>query len=519
MAIQNALQVGKPATGVQVARRTAYMTAAAAVWLVILDSLIAAASLPLAYWVHLGAPVFVWPPDAVFPTDVVNSFRPYLSVMLVAPFVRFLALKRYGLYRLRGEVSFLGDGVALFKAATAGSLVILLFAFLYRGGYQYLEYSYSRMVFVLDWAIFLGAVGITRLAVRAVQIAYRRNGRNLIRTLIVGEGELAELCISEIAESPRFGYRVIGAVTAAERNTAGLKVGGVPVLGAFQSLPALIRQYGIEEVLITDTRLAPQALFEAIMRSGRTHNINFRVVPNLFNSLPRKTGIDQVGSLPMIKLFEEPLTGPARFLKRSVDIAGALASIAVTAPAWAILAYLIKRESRGPVFYAQERVGMDGKIFLMLKFRSMRVDADSEEHVEAHREAMRLNITGQLDGDEVLYGKVPNDRRITRIGHWMRRFSIDELPNLINVLRGEMSLVGPRPPIPYEVEIYADWHRARFNVKPGITGLWQVSGRNRLRFEQMVQLDIYYIENWSLWLDIKILLKTWPVVLRGDNTN
>jgi exopolysaccharide biosynthesis polyprenyl glycosylphosphotransferase len=222
----------------------------------------------------------------------------------------------------------------------------------------------------------------------------------------------------------------------------------------------------------------------------------------------------------MIKLFQEPLSGPSRILKRTVDIAGALAAIAVSAPAWVVLAWLIKRESPGPVFYRQERVGMDGKIFLMLKFRSMRSDADSEQSVHAHKQAMRANISGQVeDGEDVLFGKVANDERITRIGQWMRRYSIDELPQFLNVLWGEMSLVGPRPPIPYEVEEYADWHRSRFHVKPGITGLWQVSGRNRLRFEQMVQLDIYYIENWSLWMDLKILLRTLPVVMRGDNTN
>jgi lipopolysaccharide/colanic/teichoic acid biosynthesis glycosyltransferase len=132
---------------------------------------------------------------------------------------------------------------------------------------------------------------------------------------------------------------------------------------------------------------------------------------------------------------------------------------------------------------------------------------------------MRKNITGEIEGEATFYGKVENDHRITRIGDWMRRFSVDELPQMLNVLRGEMSLIGPRPPIPYEVEIYEDWHRSRFHVKPGITGLWQVSGRNRLPFEQMVQLDVYYIENWSLWLDIKILIRTIPVVLRGDNTN
>jgi lipopolysaccharide/colanic/teichoic acid biosynthesis glycosyltransferase len=161
---------------------------------------------------------------------------------------------------------------------------------------------------------------------------------------------------------------------------------------------------------------------------------------------------------------------------------------------------------------------MDGRVFRAYKFRSMYYQADEG----LHRELMKKTISNQGNinqgtGDAPVYGKVKDDPRITRIGSWLRRFSLDELPQLLNIIKGEMSLVGPRPPIPYEVECYQAWHRARFHVKPGLTGLWQVSGRNRLNFEQMVKLDIYYIENWSLWLDLKILLKTIPVVLYGEN--
>lgn len=161
---------------------------------------------------------------------------------------------------------------------------------------------------------------------------------------------------------------------------------------------------------------------------------------------------------------------------------------------------------------------MDGKMFLMWKFRSMRTDVDDE----AHREIMKKMINGedanQGTPHEPIYGKLRDDPRLTRIGSWMRRYSIDELPQIINVLTGQMSVVGPRPPLPYEVRCYKDWHRARFHVRPGITGLWQVSGRNRLHFEEMVRLDIFYIEHWSPWLDLKIMLKTLPVIMAGDNT-
>lgn len=498
-------------------RRTMYLTAIAVIALAALDVAIALTAFPIAFWLHHGTPVLIWPKGNFLPVDVTNGFRPYLSLALVLPVVRWYMLKRYGLYRVRGEFSLLGDVRSLLKAVTVSTLVIVLVAFLYRGGFVYRDYSYSRMVFVLDWGLALVALGAVRAAVRSLQLVYRRSERNLIPTLIVGDGELARLCVQEIAENTTLGYRVVGAV-AVKGESDTLAIGDIPVLGTFENLPTLVRQYGVEEILITDTELSPQALFEAIMRSGRTHRINFRVVPNMFNCLPRKTDVAQIGTLPMITLFTEPLSGPSRFLKRSLDILGAGTALLATWPAWLVLAWLIKRESPGPVFKAQERVGMDGKVFPMIKFRSMRADADSPENVAAHLEAMRKNITGEVK-EGVLHGKVENDPRITRIGEFMRRYSLDELPQILNVLRGEMSLIGPRPPIPYEVEMYEDWHRARFHVKPGMTGLWQVSGRNRLKFEEMVRLDVYYIENWSIWLDMKILIATLPVVLRGDNTN
>jgi lipopolysaccharide/colanic/teichoic acid biosynthesis glycosyltransferase len=157
-------------------------------------------------------------------------------------------------------------------------------------------------------------------------------------------------------------------------------------------------------------------------------------------------------------------------------------------------------------------------MFLMIKFRSMKDGADDEAHRELMKRMINGEDTNQGTGDRPIYGKIKDDPRLTKIGSSMRRYSIDELPQVLNVLMGQMSMVGPRPPILYEVRQYKDWHRARFHVKPGITGLWQVSGRNRLHFEEMVRLDVFYIENWSPWLDIKIMLKTLPVMLKGDNT-
>ncbi|MEO6656088.1 MAG: sugar transferase [Pyrinomonadaceae bacterium] len=206
-----------------------------------------------------------------------------------------------------------------------------------------------------------------------------------------------------------------------------------------------------------------------------------------------------------------------RVVKRLFDLVISALALILIAPFWLILALLIKLNSRGRVLFRQERVGMDGRKFLCYKFRTMRDNSDPD----VHREIYRKNIKGQFEanvGDEKepVFGKVKNDPRVTGMGKWLRRLSLDELPQLINVVKGDMSIVGPRPPIPYEVAEYDSWHRRRLGVKPGITGLSQVSGRNRLPFEDMVRVDLFYIENWSFLLDLKIIIRTLPAVFRGD---
>jgi exopolysaccharide biosynthesis polyprenyl glycosylphosphotransferase len=445
-------------------------------------------------------------------------FAPYGALLLFIVPIRVLALKYYDLYRLRGEFSFVEDGVRVFKATAIGSLLIVAAAFLYRGGFQYRAFSYARGVFVLDFLLALAAFAVVRLLVRSAQSFARRREINLIPTLVVGRGPEAALCIKEMRERPSLGYRVIGVVeNGIIDDTVPEFFEGVPIVSDIKGLPEAIREARANEVIITDPRVSGDALFDVMMRVGRRRGVEFRIAPSLFNCLPRKTEIDQIGALPMIRLFREPLSSAARIVKRASDIIIAGVALLLLSPLWLIIAALVRFDSRGPVFYKQERVGMDGRIFLFYKFRTMRVDADDT----THREFQRRYIAGSPDtnlGDEERPAyKLRTDQRITRIGRVLRRLSLDELPQLLNVLLGDMSIVGPRPPIPYEVEAYELWHRKRLDMKPGLTGLWQVSGRNRLTFDEMVRIDLFYIENWSLLLDLKILLRTVPVMLRGDD--
>lgn len=447
-----------------------------------------------------------------------EEFAPYGAILLFVLPIRLLAMRYYDLYRLRGEFSLVEDGVRIFKATAIGSLLIVAAVFLYRGVYEYRAFSYARAVFILDFVLALVSLGSLRLLVRIAQTLARRKDINLIPTLVVGRGAEASLFIKEMRTRPELGYRVIGVVeNGVIDQTVPASFEGVPVISDLKGLPEAIRESGANECIITDPNVPGDALFEVMMRSGRRRGVEFRIAPSLFNCLPRKTEIDQIGALPMITLFREPLSNVARIFKRLSDVIIAAAALTVLSPLWLIIALLIKLDSRGPVFYKQERVGMDGRIFLFYKFRSMRTDSDDAKHREYQQRYIAGKPEANLGDQEQPIYKLASDARVTRVGGWLRRLSLDELPQLFNVLRGDMSVVGPRPPIPYEVEAYDLWHRKRLDMKPGLTGLWQVSGRNRLPFDEMVRLDLYYIENWSLLLDLKIILRTLPVMLRGDD--
>ena len=481
--------------------------------LVVTDALAATVSFMLAFYVRERVSVFA-PEGGLGWSD---RFAPYGALLVLVVVIRLLSFRYCDLYRVRGEFSFVDDAIRIFKAAAIGSLLIVAAAFLYRGGFEFRAFSYARGVFVADFFIVLIIAGMVRFFMRSVQTFVRSRQINLIPTLVVGRGPEASLFIREMRERPALGYRVIGVVeTTPSAPAASLTYEDVPIIGKLENLPEVIRDSGANEVIIADPQVNGDALFEVMMRCGRRRGVEFRIAPSLFNCLPRKTEIDQIGVLPMIRLFREPLSSSARILKRTFDLVFAALAIMLLFPLWLVIALLIKLDSKGPVFYTQERVGMDGRLFLLYKFRTMKADADSELHREYQRAFIAGRAEANLGNDTKPTYKLLADPRITRVGKILRRISLDEVPQLLNIMAGDMSLVGPRPPIPYEVEAYELWHRKRLDMKPGVTGLWQVSGRNRLPFEEMVRLDLFYIENWSLLLDLKIILRTGFVMLGGE---
>jgi len=322
--------------------------------LLITDALAATFSFMAAFYLREGTAVLVKTAGGFTWS---GRFSPYGGLLLLIICIRILTLRYCDLYRLRGEFSVVDDGLRIFKAVSIGSLLIVAAAFLYRGGFAFRAFSYARGIFVLDFFLALASIGAIRVLMRAAQIFVRQRKINLIPTLVVGRGPEAVLCIREMRERPSLGYRVIGVVDSGvvEPHEAG-SYEGVPVIGNLKALPEAIRDSGANEVIIADPQVNGDALFDVMIRCGRRRGIEFRIAPSLFNFLPRKTEIDQLGALPMIRLFREPLSNSSRLLKRAFDLFLSALVIVLLSPLWMLVALLIKLDSKGPIFYTQERV-------------------------------------------------------------------------------------------------------------------------------------------------------------------
>ena len=406
-----------------------------------------------------------------------------VSAALLLP---LLALQ--GLYSFR----YLGRGREI-----SGIIFAIAFWLLFITAYFFFarEFFFSRLVLVYEFFIAVVCVSSGRLMIRGLYMVWLRTGHDQRRIALLGCPAATAQLAAAVQRDPRF-------VIAARQQVPLLS--GEP-LTAY--LTALIAADRIEEIALADQSSTP-ALLREILAYCRNHHIDFHFVPHLADASPKNIDIATFSGIPLITLRPSALTGWGRVSKRVFDIVVGTLALIGTVPIWMITAVAIRLESVGPVFFGRYpgggkvlRVGRHGRLFWFIKFRSMVVnDHFSRYAQQSHREGPIVKIT--------------NDPRVTRVGKFIRKTSIDELPNLISVLLGDMSLVGPRPHLPEEVAHYTPEQRRVLEIKPGITGLPQVSGRSDLDFSREVELDIWYIENWSLWLDIKILFQTIGVVVR-----
>jgi Undecaprenyl-phosphate glucose phosphotransferase len=435
------------------------------------DVVVIALAFWLAYFTRLHGP---FSEPQLPPRDTLVT----LGLALVLFPIAYRQAHLYATNRARTNLEEVG---AVFRASLTATLILV-------GLTYFLRERYSRVTLGLFLGYTLVLVSTTRLVFRGVLSAIRRRGYNLKSILLVGTGPLAERVVETIEGHRELGFRVVGTL-ARDPVPSGSTVGGVPVLGTPADLDRVLAEHPVEQVILAlpseDTPLIKQLMEQLALRT-----VDVKVVPDLFQYITLYGGLEEFGGLPLIGLQGGPLEGWNLVAKRVFDLVLTLLALAVIWPVLGVVALLVKVTSRGPVFFRQERMGMDGRTFRILKFRTMHTDAEATGAVMAS----------------------VGDPRRTPVGAFLRRSSLDELPQLFNVLRGDMSLVGPRPERPVFIEAFKQQipkYHLRHKVKAGITGWAQIHGlRGQTSIPKRIEFDLYYIENWSLGLDVKILVRT-----------
>jgi exopolysaccharide biosynthesis polyprenyl glycosylphosphotransferase len=359
-------------------------------------------------------------------------------------------------------------------------------------------------VVVAFWALLTASLPLVRALVRA---EFRRHPEFPQNTVIVGAGSVGQLLGRKLLHHPEYHVNLIGFLDDQPKERRE-DLEDLVILGSPDQLPDLVDRLALERVVIAFSNESHEETMDLI-RSLSESPVRIDIVPRLFDVIPPRLTSHTVEGIPLITLAPLKLSPWRRFLKRSLDLLVASAALLFLAPLFAVAAILIKLDSPGPVFFRQRRMGAGERPFFMFKFRTMARDADERKHEVAH-----LNKHLGPGGDPRMF-KISDDPRMTRVGRFLRRYSLDELPQLLNVMTGEMSLIGPRPLILEEDKHIDAWGRKRLLLKPGMTGLWQVLGRSAIPFEEMVKLDYLYVTTWSIANDLRLLIETVPVVFRG----
>lgn len=430
---------------------------------------------------------------AVFVLDL--PFVEYLQLAAVVAVVIVAIFALQGLYAMRATRRLLDEITRIFSGISLGFVLIIVYMFLSAGLFQ------SRFILLAAYAFSLITIAGGRFLIRRLQLTMLKQGYGLHRVVLVGNGHLGQQLAVTFADQLRYGYKVVA----------------MPDVFRREDLEQLYQQARIDEIIQTDPTL-PEEDVISLLDFCEQYKIDFKYVPNLFETYAPHVRFRQIGSVPVMELLRTPLDGWGRIVKRVIDMIGSFFGLLFLSPVFALVAWLIKWDSPGSIFYGQTRIGRHTEPFTLYKFRSMKKEyclgdkygGQSAEQFDQHLRRQSNERTGPLF-------KMRDDPRITRVGKILRRTRIDELPQLWNVLRGEMSLIGPRPHLPQEVAKYTKYHRKLFTIKPGVSGMAQVHGNAGLPFDQEAKLDIGYIENWSLWLDIVLLLKTGKILFTDKN--
>ena len=427
-----------------------------------------------------------------------RSMGMLLALVCVFTFSLIITSRRLNLYSSNRPYNILREQRLSVQACLTSGLLLT--------GTLYLVHAQdiSRLIVLLTVGLVTIAISLRRLVYRITLYRGFERGVGTRNVLIVGTGKEAHALRYHLETIRRLGYTFQGFIEF-PNSDAGLSEASGDVVGTLDTLFQNARKQFVDEIFLTTP--CDRSVVKNVLAQARIRGVDVRIVPDLYDGLTWKSSIEYIGQFPTIPLHRREAHEIGLVLKRAFDILFSSAMLILFFPVLLIVAIAVKLDSPGPVFYLSERIGKKGRVFPCIKFRTMVYDAE-----ERRADVMHMN-----EREGVLF-KVAKDPRITRMGRFLRKYSLDELPQFFNVLRGDMSVVGPRPPIGSEVREYKLSHLRRLDVTPGITGLWQVQARQDPSFDSYISLDVTYIENWSIWLDMKILLRTMGVVLAGTGT-
>lgn len=422
------------------------------------------------------------------------SFKRYLEIIFPVALGWLIIFAFAGLYKIKSTRRIIDELAHVILACSTGVMAIIIYIFLKR------ELFSSRFVVLAGWIVAIIFVFIGRIIIIYVQRAFLKRGIGNRKVILVGNGKTGEIIKKEFLNHPSFGYEMAGEFDRFDE----------------QELEKILKEKEIDEIIQTDQNMDKEEIL-ALLDFTTARQISFKYTADLFGTKVIKSDISTIADIPVVEIKRTPLDGWGRIIKRIFDIIGSFIAIIIFSPIMLATAIAIKLDSKGPIFYLDYRYGQKFKKFIFYKFRSMKAELCDGEGPSATKEGNKI-LAELVDCENNTrcgpLHKIKDDPRITSVGKIIRKFSIDELPGFFNVLKGDMSLIGPRPHMSLEVAKYKEHHKRLFEVKPGVTGLSQISGRSDLDFEDEVRLETYYIENWSLKMDITILLKTPFAVLR-----
>lgn len=460
-------------------------------WLVLTDVIALALAFQIAFWLRFDLKITLEP-------EVVPSQGFYFGLIAILIPVWVLVFLVFDLYNLRMKLGGIEEYAHTFHACTTATMIFVIIAFFEP------HFIVSRVWLAFSWLLTFFLVAVNRFISRRLVYALRDRGYFLTPAVIIGTNQEAATLAADLSEWRYSGLRIMGFVSSQDSGSPD-SLAGLPVIGTLGEIHSVVADHGVEDLIVATTALDRNELLQLGEDVNNIPDVTLRLSSGLYELLTTGVTVKTIGTVPLLSINKMRLEPTETYIKWLMDYTLMLGFLLLAWPVFLVIALLVKLDSPGPVFHRRKVLGIWGRQFDALKFRTMYINGD-----DLLKDKPELLLELQTEH------KLKNDPRITKLGFWLRRFSLDELPQFFNVLMGQMSLVGPRMIIPDEAAKYGHQKLNLLTVKPGITGLWQVSGRSDVSYEDRVRLDMYYIRNYSVWLDLQILfVQTLPAVIKS----